>query len=601
MLRVSALAAVLALSSVACLGLGDDTEEVVSYENPPADPSSKLVDDTDPPATTYDATLDYKNRDGSIRNHSSDRFKFDVAAFRDDAEKAAANTLYPSHAAFLKAHAGDYRDTLPSVQTVGTYTKQLDDTIYAGVEHAVQAGLGATLASKRTILSGSLEHLLAHRSAAADDAAVYVAASLRLGDAAAAVPADLEGRVAAAMRDFTANPAISRPIGFYTWSDELRGIWAQDRFLQQAPASAGASCALAAAIGADAGRTKLYGEITALYSKLTNPLVGSLEGQLTTCTATAPLPFLAASESSETSLFESLYPNGVPADANLMQDLIDGIRNGTVDLAPKADAGWYQWQSYALETLLVTDKSEERAKIGFTAAYKKRLQEAFSTMLVQHRETHVKQLEGELTAVSVPQAPEFSVEPLATVYVRHARSYVFLEDALDASMGKDFLDTAVAVDANGATTDSLRTRIHHARDLFFGTYLVSSYELGMKPKLDSAGDPAASAWPELTAAAFAWLGTLAEDPIANADVRVLVPIASIDAAHTKYWAVIGVRATPAAISFIDGEKGVADVALATEQFLEVTSSNVPPTRDEFRALCDANPTADAIKAAMEKR
>ena len=53
--------------------------------------------------------------------------------------------------------------------------------------------------------------------------------------------------------------------------------------------------------------------------------------------------------------------------------------------------GWYAYQLYALETLLVTDKSEERAKVGFTARYKKRMQEAFSTLLVQHRETHVKQ------------------------------------------------------------------------------------------------------------------------------------------------------------------------------------------------------------------
>jgi hypothetical protein len=43
------------------------------------------------------------------------------------------------------------------------------------------------------------------------------------------------------------------------------------------------------------------------------------------------------------------------------------------------------------------------------------------------------------------------------------------------------------------------------------------------------------------------------------------------------------------------------VWLATEQFLEVESSATPMTRDEFRALCDQNVTAAAIKTALENR
>ena len=586
-------------------GCSSETYEEISYETP-ASSASTVIDDTAPPEATYDPSLTYTDRHGREVNHSTDRFRFDVAAFRTDEERDAANVLYPSHAAYLSAHPG----ALPSVQTVGTYVKQLDDTIYAGVERAVQDGLGTTIEPKRAILTGALESLLAHRSTADDDAAVYVAAALRLGGASATVPADLEPRVAAAMSDFRADEAVSKPIGFYTWSDELRAIWMQDRFLQGSLASGEASCALARAIAAEPARADRYRAIVALYSKLTNPVHASLVDVLTTCAPDERRPFLSTSRTSEVALFQQLYPNGLPANANLMQDLIDAIRGGRIDLAPKADSGWYQWQSYALETLLVTDKSEERAKIGFTAPYKKRLQEAFSTMLVQHRETHVKQADMYLdTAAAGPTTPDFRVEPLATVYVRHARSYVFLERALDAAMGEELLDTAVAVGADGASDETLRARIHRARDLFYGLYLASCFDLGLKPKLDVEGDPAADAQAELTRAADEWLRGLGQDPVAGADVRVLVPIASVDATRTRYWAVIGVRTTLAGYSFItDGSmtapakpEDQTRAELPTEQFLEVTSSSVPPTRDEYRALCDANPTADAIKTALEKR
>src|SRR5262249_22547710 len=156
-----------------------------------------------------------------------------------------------------------------------------------------------------------------------------------------------------------------------------------------------------------------------------------------------------------------LYPDGIPTNADLMGDLVAAIRSGTVDLAPTADDGWYQHQLYALETLLVTDKSEERQKIGFTGRYKKRLQEAFSTLLVEHRETHVKQLET-FAASGAALTPEFRLEPLATVYVRHARSYVFLEHALENTLGATALDAAVAVDSSGETKETLRTRIERA-------------------------------------------------------------------------------------------------------------------------------------------
>lgn len=504
---------------------------------------------------------------------------------------------------------------VPSVQTVVTYVKQLDDTIYAGVEQTVQDGLAPTVQSKRMILEGALDYLSAHRSADGDAAFVVVAAASRLGGDQPNIPADLSAEVDSEQSAFLASTAEAKPIGFYTWSDELKGIWQQDRLLQRALPTAASTCALATAIAADPARRAQYENLVALYGKLTNPVKSSLiplldAAALGTCTTGDPQSFLSASRTPEVELFDKLYPNGLPPNADLMADLIAAIRAGTINLAPTPADGWYEYQLYALETLLVTDKSEERAKVGFTARYKKRLEEAFSTLLVEHRETHVKQadVEDNTAGVAMPTTPDFRLEPLATVYVRHARSYVFLEQALELVLGPSALDTAVAVDASGQTTESLRTRIRRARDLFYGLYLVSAEDLGFKPALAVAGDPSADQWPALTTAANQWLVALPNDPLAASDVRVMVPIAELSPTRTKYWVVIGVRATLAGYSFIHGSdmsapaaSDVSKVWLPTEQFLEVESSAVPLSRDELRGLCNTAQTADSIQAALEAR
>ncbi|HEX7601358.1 MAG TPA: hypothetical protein VF316_07135, partial [Polyangiaceae bacterium] len=147
--------------------------EDVSLVNP-VDPSQ--VDDTVPAPSVYDASLTYTSH-GVSQNHSTDRYRFDIAAYQDDAQRVAFEKLYPSHAAFLGAHPG----AIPSVQTIGTYTKQLDDTVYAGVEMAMQKGLAPTVKPKTELLLGALAYLSAHRSADADVALVTVAAALQLG------------------------------------------------------------------------------------------------------------------------------------------------------------------------------------------------------------------------------------------------------------------------------------------------------------------------------------------------------------------------------------------------------------------------------------
>jgi hypothetical protein len=588
----------LAVATVAACRHSYDT---ITYENP-IRPATE--DDAAPASIVEDPALEYDGPRGR-ENRSATRYRFDVAAFDDEAQRDEAARLYPSHAAYLRAHAG----ALPSVQTVVTYAKQLDDTIVAGVQEAMEA----ELAAKRAVVDETLAELLAHGGADADDAIALLAAASRAVAGDPKLPPALAEKSLRVERDFDTDAMRSRPIGFYTWSSELRAIWKRDRLLQT-PLPAMAACAAARAIAAVPARLAKYRTIVAVQARLTNPqqttlleLVPLAAGP--ECGKQQPHAFLGASRSIEEALYDKLYPQGPPADAELMRDFIAAVRGG-LDLAPKPGDGWYQYQQYALQTLLVTDRAEERAKIAFTARYKKRLAEAFATLMTQHRETHVESFGGFKMGAAVPRSrvPEFAVEPLATVYVRHARSYVFLEHALDEILGSDALDRTPAVGADGPQPDTLRARIRRARELYFGVYLVACQELGMHPHLDAAGDPTDEQRAQLASDARHWLAELANDPVAAADVRVAVPIAAIDRSHAKYWVVIGVHTTLAAYSYVDGDDdGVpsrdkqARLALPTEQFLEVVSSTTPPTREELRALCDQYKTPSAIKAALERR
>jgi hypothetical protein len=520
-------------------------------------------DDKAPPVPAADPSLDFKTARG-VENHSELRFRFDIAAYANADERAAGAQLYPSHAAFLRAHPG----ALPSVQTVVTYGKQLDDAIFATVERATDR-------DARLVAADTLARLLAHRSDAGDEAIVVLAAAT-----SAQAPAELAARITAFVRGFDADPARSRPIGYFAASDELRAIWRRTRMLQTR-LSGPAACATAAVIAGDTALAKRYRAIVDVARVLTNPPDSLVTGDC------APHAFLGAAKTVEGALYDRLYPAGAPVNADLMRDLVTAIRSGTVDLAPQPGDGWYQYQEWALETLLVTDRAQERSKIAFTARYQRRLREAFASLLTQHRETHVVHSGSKLAgAVPPPRVPSFRVEPLATVYLRHAQSYVALEAALAPLVPLD---------------DALRAQLHHARDLFLGAYWIACEDLGMRPTIPVQ--------PELVDAAQRWLADLAADPIAAADARVIVPIAQLANHRAKYWVVIGVRETLAGYSYIDRDDAggqppadrIARVPLPTEQFVEAESSDVPPTREELRALCDRYRTADAIRAALAAR
>jgi hypothetical protein len=267
----------------------------------------------------------------------------------------------------------------------------------------------------------------------------------------------------------------------------------------------------------------------------------------------------------------------------------------------------------------VPERGDESQHLLLTAGYKKKLVETFKSLLIQTRETHVKQLGGiakPLGGVAPPAdvSPLFPAEPFPTFYLRTARAYRFLRTFLAAAMGPDFLSGHARLletgDPAAATlADELDTRV----TLLYGLALTTAQAVGLAPNDGLLADELAELDTDAAvAAARNWRDAWQTDPDVLRDPRVIVPAAATDDGITTYWAVVGVKALEARAEFVAGHEPAVTptpcwsgnivshrYTLLVEDTVELrlSSKRPPPTRDELRAACDAHATeADIIKA-----
>src|SRR5262249_41654080 len=113
-----------------------------------------------------------------------------------------------------------------SAATLLLKAKQFDDGLHAAVELAAQQGAGR-FPGKMTWLQ-SLAAAADHPAAAATIHGAGHRGGLRM-----AAPESLQEAVRTAVTEFLGNPLLAKPLGFYTWSEPLRAVFRQDRFLQQ--------------------------------------------------------------------------------------------------------------------------------------------------------------------------------------------------------------------------------------------------------------------------------------------------------------------------------------------------------------------------------
>lgn len=563
-------------------------------------------------------------RDGWQVNLSDAVIQLDVPTIKPDVDTALLD-LHASYKAALDAARRGGSTLLPSVNLIDGLAKQFDDGLYAALDQAYYSGLEQTLTAHVDVVRRIHAHLDPSSAAAA-----YLAAGLALADVS--VPAAETAIAKQYLKAFLDDPVRSKPIGFYTWNPTLERCFRFLRYFQTPLAASSPTVQeIARVLREHEDLRNDYERANEFYSKLTNPLkrrgfvntAGLSEGEGARSAASF-VSFFPPSGSRESELFERLFPDGLPPDANLMRELITRIRSGEVDLSPRPDSGWYDFQVHALETMLLPERGAEHERLLLTKGYKRRMLEAFAALVTKRRETHVRQLDVPRVTSAVPRqelkiAPDLRLEPALTYYLRTARAYDFLARFLDHAIGADTLKQLRGLREGGARELDLWTELNDIRDRFYGFYLLGCEDIGMLPETEresSTLDPLRAR--ELAAA---WLaGDWRADPDLARDTRVAVPICHDPARNiTRLWVTLGVRQARLNASFGRGPRvrpqdGAGEWAtlpshqlrashylIAVDEFAEIELKGARVlTRDELRAICDTHKTKAAIIKAFQQ-
>ena len=596
-------------------------------------------------------------------NKSATVTKLDIAPF-EESEASIDGALFRGRAEAMAAvRKVKGAHMLPSMEVVNGAMKPFNDGLYAALELGVQAGVAGALDGKQETLqklAAALKAQHAKASATAqphlERAMAFLGAALVLGGATPDITAAALAQAKGDAARFQKEAALyARPIGFYTWSKALEGIFAQDRYLQNyggdtSVAQFGLFAALAVVLKEDAALLARYEKVLALYAGLTNryashtplSLLTFVDGPTslddvaalrTKFLATARAPYVCAgnyfavvpaSRSKEMDYYKKKYCGQPPsAKADLMQVLIAAIRSGAVDLTPDKTSGWYEYQLHALETLLLPEKGPESHHLLLTAAYKKKLVETFKSIITQTRETHVKQLEtgADVTSAPPPEVdiyPQFAVEPFPTFYLRNARAYRFLGTFLHGVVGQKFISSRRRLRESGASSSlPLDQELKQMTELLYGLHALTARAVGLRPEARLLAEELAE-FPLAASVkrAEAWAATWQNDPDILSDPRVIVPVwKNSTNKQIIYWAVLGVKVVKISTRFVKGhEPKVVSTAgckvkelvprsyhLLMEQMRQVRIPMhvPPPTRKELRKICDQHKTADAIVTALE--
>jgi hypothetical protein len=520
-----------------------------------------------------------------------------------------------------------HKTMLPSANLLDGAAKQFDDGLYAAVDlECFRGKLGFAVSAPQFV--ESLFLALPTNSPARP----FLAGALELAGKPQKLSAEEERQKAKFLADFDGDLVRSKPISFYM-SPELKRTWKFFRYLQWDfvnPPDQTIPNALSAALKQNENLLPPYRSIYSFYVRLTNPplprlqpLIDFTDADQNASPATAnsraadfTRTVFPPSTSRETELFERLFDNGIPNSANLISELIRRIRSGDIDLKPRENDGWYQYQAYALESMLLPVKSQENEKLLLSAAYKKRLVETFKALLTKRRETHARQLAMAKCAAEAPLreaqvCPRLRIEPCTTFYLRTARAYAFLQNLLQATVGEKILSQLRGLSPWGRRELNLAVELESMRLRFYGFYLLSCEDLGMEPQLlpDEPVDKAAA-----LNAALKWLALLespdlhVDVPEMTADTRMSIPIAYDPMRNvTRLWATLGVRLIPLKAEYARPPKvrpkekggdwtdppphtlGSSEYVLAVDEFAEFElPGSASLTREEFQEICEKN-------------
>ncbi len=512
--------------------------------------------------------------------------------------------------------------------------KQFDDGLYAAVEIAAEQGAGR-FTGKASLLRNVAGALAALKETPSGNGPEVIFAACKMAGLKINVPRQLQKAVQDTTEEFLKDPLRSKPIGFYTWSEGLETIFRQDRMLQAELKGEEGIEALVKTLKMDHSARDTYETYLSLVAMLTNPLAYlDLRGRIAALEQGKPdvpsrsVYFFPPSRSHETELIKRLYGSRpIPESFSLVDEMIKRIRAGSLQLKPTVESGWYDYQTWALEPLVIPEKMPEASHLDFAESYRKQLLELFKGILALTRETHIKQLEVPLVgaaALSRPSRPvihiypELSAEPLTTMYLRRSQSYRFVRAVIEKTFGPDALARMHRLTITGPVKENLDEELRRMEALFYGAHVAVCQEIGMpfstSLPLGSGKDADADAAEFQT-----WRASLKNDPDLGRDVRMMVPVFyDIMRKKTKVWVFLGWSSMPVTISFakiptatVFDKAGNQIRADSIDLLFESKGKELayPVTaevyvdkilnRDEFRQLCDRYKTRSAILANLK--
>ena len=481
--------------------------------------------------------------------------------------------------------------------------KVFDDGLCAAVELAAQRGHGR-LPSKLALLDALLD------ASPALDALPVLGAARSFTGRRPAGPRRHE--IERAVDDFLADELRSKPLGFYTWTPELAGQFRQDRCLQQKLPSLDGAFGLARELQRRPELREAYEAQLGLASRLTNPFAEpDLRDLMRALDAggepslSRPLRFLPACVSHEGALVERLFGDQpIPDGFNLVEELVRQVRTARVDLTPRAESGWYDRQTWALETLIAPERASEAGKLRLDPEYASYLLELAKGLLALSRETHAKQLDVRMAGAAMRREsprivvrPQLTVEPLVTFYERRADGYGFVRDVLVGALGEAAVAHLRRLTPEGPQRASLLEELDSLAALLRGAAATARAELGLP--CDRAAQ--ARFTPE----------RVVRDPDLERDARMMVPVFfDRGRGKTKAWLFLGWSSRCLSVAFevrpqvellgrsgARVEYGEAGYQVAEPVMLEAYVGRILD-REEFRRLCDRHHSIESLLSAL---
>jgi hypothetical protein len=310
---------------------------------------------------------------------------------------------------------------------------------------------------------------------------------------------------------------------------------------------------------------------------------------------------------------------------------------------------------YAHESdkLLLTARYKKRLKKAFEAMTTQRRETHIKEMMI------IKTKGGP----RIPPHPQLTIEPAPTNYLRTARGYRFLLAELEGAFGDELAEIAVDEASTALAELRTAAGVFYGLYLMSCNDIGMVPELAplelagiIDPDVQVRNKYQAYGPEDLYCVALLaedadevarrlaaceqttqWLQELPANPALSSDSRVIVPIlANETVTEVRYWAVIGValkrlkahyavppRYLRSSYEYFDQETHKLDAervlaAMDTKAkrdgiewepasklipvyvFAELTMGSEPPTREEFRAICDQGATEQEIIAALTK-